>query len=338
MPATTSPRAVARDGALARLGADHDVGHVPQVDRRAVPGGQDDALEVGDVVQQAHAAQVHLFPAAHDDAAGGIGVAALDGLDHVGRGEPVGQQPVRVHQHLVLLDLAAEAVDLVHAGNRLEQRRHQPVLDAAQLHRVQALALERVLEDLAQAGADGAQLGVGAGRQLFAGGGQALEDHLPRPVGVGAVLEGDDHLRQAGLRQRAHAGHARQAAHRQFDGVAHPLLDVDRGQAGRLREDHHLRAGHVGEGVDGQSHPRGHADGQHHRGGRQHQHAVAQEPGQASHVGSLQSAQPAPILERSTSDLRRKAPSATTVSSPCSPPVISTRSPQARPAVTGRRT
>ena len=278
---------VARDGALARLGAHDDVGHVAQVHRRAVARGQDHALEVGDVPHQAHAAQVDLLPAAHDDAAAGVGVAALDGGHHVLARQPVGQQAVGIDQHLVLLHLPAEAVDLVHAGQRLQVGRHQPVLDGPQLHRAEALALDGVLEDLAQARADGAQFGLGAGRQLLARGGQPLEDHLPRPVGVGAVLEADDDLRQAGLRQRPHLGDARQAAHRQLDRVAHALLDVDRRQARRLRQDHHLRAGHVREGVDGQPRPGDGAGGQQGHRRRQHQQAVAQQPVESVHGAPL---------------------------------------------------
>ena len=247
--------AVARDRALPRLGADDDVGHVAQVDRRAVLGLEHDALDVRDVLEQADAAQVDLLPAAHDDAAAGVGVALLDGLDDVADGQAVLEQLLGRDQHLVLLDLAAEAVDLVDAGDGLEQRRDDPVLDRAQLHRALALALERVLEDLAEAGADRPELGLDARRQLLARHGQALEDDLPRPVGVDAVLEDDDHLREPGLRERAHLLHPRQAAHHLLDGVAHALLDVDRGEPGRLGEDHHLRVGDVGEGVDGQAQP-----------------------------------------------------------------------------------
>ena len=107
--------AVARDRALAGLGADGHVGDVAQVHRRAVLGLEHDALDVGDVLEQPDAAQVDLLPAAHDHPATGVGVVALDGLDHVVRGQAVLEQLVGRDEHLVLLDVAAEAVDLVHA-------------------------------------------------------------------------------------------------------------------------------------------------------------------------------------------------------------------------------
>ena len=46
---------------------------------------------------------------------------------------------------------------------------------------------------------------------------EPLVDELPGEVDVGAVLEGDDHLRQPELRDRAHLLQARQAADRLLD-------------------------------------------------------------------------------------------------------------------------
>ena len=144
---------VAGDRTLARLGADDHVGHVAHVDRRPVVGLQHDPLDVGDVPQQPHAAQVGLLPALDEHAAAGVAVGALQRLGDLPDGEAVLHEPLRANEHLVLLHLAAEAVHLVHAGDRLEERRHDPVLDGAQVHRGEALALQRVLEDLAEAGA-----------------------------------------------------------------------------------------------------------------------------------------------------------------------------------------
>ena len=154
--------AVAGHGALARLGADDHVGHVAQVDRRAVVGLQDHPLDVRDVLQQPHPAQVGLLPALHHHAAAGVAVGALQRLGHLAHREAVLHQPLRPDQHLVLLHVPAEAVHLVDARDRLEERRHDPVLDGPQLHRREAVALQRVLEDLAEAGGDGAELGVDA--------------------------------------------------------------------------------------------------------------------------------------------------------------------------------
>ncbi len=152
------------------------------------------------------AADIGLLPAADDEAAGGVGVVLLQGLDDVPQAQVVLEQGLGSHQHVVLLDEAAEAVDLVDSGDRLELRRHQKVLDAPQFHGRERVALQGVLEDLAQAGADRAQLRLRAHRQLLLGALEALEDLLAGEVDVGVVIEDHDHLREAGLGEGADLG------------------------------------------------------------------------------------------------------------------------------------
>ncbi|HSW01156.1 MAG TPA: hypothetical protein VLI39_13355 [Sedimentisphaerales bacterium] len=70
--------------------------------------------------------------------------------------------------------------------------------------------------------------------------GQPLEDEVPREVGIHAVLEDHDRLRQAGLRQRPDLLHAGQAGHLRLDGKRYEPLDLLRAQSVRFRQDHHL--------------------------------------------------------------------------------------------------
>ncbi len=162
---------------------------------------------------------------------------------------------VGAHEHVVLLDEAAEAVDLVDPGERPQLRRHEEVLDAPQLHRRERRALERVLEDLSESGAGRPQLRLHAGRELLLRPLDPLEDLLAREVDVGVVVEDDDHLREAGLGEGADLGHARHAAHLLLDRIGDLLFDVGRGEPGGLGQDHDLDVRDVGEGVDRQPGP-----------------------------------------------------------------------------------
>jgi hypothetical protein len=279
MPATVSP---------ARLCADDDLGDVAHVDRRTVAGLQDHALDVGNVPQEPDASQVGLLPPAHEHAAAGIAVGPLQRVRDLPDGEAVLHEPIGVDEHLVLLHLPAEAVHLVHARHGLEQRRHDPVLERSQLHRGVALALQRVLEDLAEAGADRAELRRHAWRERLPRRREALEHHLARPPGVGAILEHHHHLGEAGLRERPDLPDAGQAAHRLLDGEADPFLDIHRGEAGSLGEHHHLGVRHVREGVDREAAPGGDAARRQEHGGEEDEEPVVEQPGDGLH-GALAS-------------------------------------------------
>ncbi len=258
MPATASPFAVARDRALARLGADRR--------RRPRRAGRRACRRA----PSARRARCPGCPAAARRRAGRSAPSPRrarrrrrcrstrsSAVDDLADGEAVLDEPLRADEHLVLLHLAAEAVHLVHAGDRLEQRRDDPVLDACAGPSARARR-PRACTGRSRRGRwrSGPSSGLDAGRQLLARRGEPLEDHLPRPVGVGAVLEDDDHLRQLGLRERPDLLHAREAAQSLLDGEADTRCSTSTAaRPGRLREDHHLRVRHVGEGVDGEARP-----------------------------------------------------------------------------------
>ena len=114
------------------------------------------------------------------------------------------------------------------------------------------LGLDRVHEDLAQAGGDRAHLRLEARGQLRLDLLQAFAHLLAREVQVGAVLEHHGHLRQAVARDRTRVVQSRQAGHRGLDREGDALLGFQRRIAGRLGVDLHLDIGDVGRGVDRQ--------------------------------------------------------------------------------------
>ena len=72
-------------------------------------------------------------------------------------GRLYGAQPIRIDVDLVLLDVAADRRDLGDAGNGVELIADEPVLQGAQLAQRVRGALDRVPEDVSDAGRVGAQ-------------------------------------------------------------------------------------------------------------------------------------------------------------------------------------
>jgi hypothetical protein len=114
------------------------------------------------------------------------------------------------------------------------------------------LGIDRVHEDLAQAGGNRPHLRLEGGGQLRSGLLQALGDLLPGEVDVGAVLEHHGDLRQPVAREGAGVVESGQPAMRGLDREGHPLLGFQRRVAGRFGVDLHLDVGDVRRGVDRQ--------------------------------------------------------------------------------------
>jgi hypothetical protein len=132
----------------------------------------DDVLDVVLGGQEPLAADQVLLGVLLDVRAAGIGVVLLQRRDHVVEREVEAGQVIGTDLDLVGLELAAEGVDLDHAGHAAQPRRDLPLEDRAQLHRKgvwwSAAALRTgwpelanlELEDLAEAGRDRAHLGL----------------------------------------------------------------------------------------------------------------------------------------------------------------------------------
>ena len=87
--------------------------------------------------QKAHAADDKLLFALFNVAAACIHVAALQGLKHLLHRQLVGLKLGDIGHHLILLDVAATADNVGHAGYQFQITLHHPILNAAQFHRVE---------------------------------------------------------------------------------------------------------------------------------------------------------------------------------------------------------
>src|SRR5581483_6568168 len=112
--------------ALAHARREGDLAEVAHVHRHAVVTADHDVLDVGQAADQARAADDLLLAAVNQVAAAGARVVALERAEDVVEPEPVGDQRARPELDLVGLQLAAVAVDLDHAGHRLERGRDLP--------------------------------------------------------------------------------------------------------------------------------------------------------------------------------------------------------------------
>src|SRR5690606_1952641 len=157
--------AVTRHGAIAGCGTDPQGGHVAHQQRRALARGvHHDEPQVLQTGGQAHAPDEVGVVGVLDVRAAGVGVVALQGIDHIADAEAHGMQANGVHRHFELLQFAAEAIDLGHAGHAQQLPADHPVLQFAQLLGVVlvvvgAVGAYHVLEHFAEAGAHGREEG-----------------------------------------------------------------------------------------------------------------------------------------------------------------------------------
>ena len=226
--------------AAAGAGPHHHAAHVFQGARQ--PFGAD---EVG------HRVFVDVGPA-------GVLVVLLQGVVQLPDSDVVAAQALGVHGYFVLLDVAAEATHVGHAGRAQQLPAHQPVLQRAQLGGrilvfVALFGVQHILVNLAQARRDGSQLRhAGAGRNLPLGVPEALRHLVAGPVHVRLVGKHDGDHREAKAGKRAHLLHVGDGGNGLLDGKGHEPLHVRRAQRGGLGDDLHLVVGDVGHGINGQ--------------------------------------------------------------------------------------
>ncbi len=161
-------------------------------------------------------------------------------------GESVGN-----NLHFKTLVVAAHRVDFGYTLGFTQARRDVPFQNRSQLHRRIALASHLELQDLAQGGGERADLRIAMIADARLGFGESFLDQIPGVVDVCSFSEhdGDDGKPQLG--DAADFFRVRQSSHRRLDGVRDVLLDLQRRERSRLRDDLHLDIGHVGYGVDG---------------------------------------------------------------------------------------
>ena len=214
-----------------------------------------------------------------DGAAADIGVAGADRLAHLLHGDAEVAHALRVEDHVVLLDEAADARDFGDAFG-LGQREFQiPVLDGARVGKVQFLRHHGVLVDPADAGRVGADGRRHAGRQPRGRAVEEFQHPRARPVDVGAVLEDDVDERHAEEREAAHDLRLRHRQHRRRQRIGDLVLDHLRRLAGIFRVDDDLGVGEIRNGIERQMDQRVDAGGGGKAGAEQHQQQVAGRPG-----------------------------------------------------------
>ena len=278
---------VERGRAGAELGAKLHFRHVLDEQRLDAAGEfHRQVRNVLDRLDAADRADGELLAATVDDAASGV----LDVLpDEVGQ---FAERKVHRHQRLGLgLDdelflVAAGLVDLGDARHGAQERLDGVLLDFAQrdelLHLCCGLVggisavVHAVVEDFAETGRDGRELGERAGGQPFQHALQPLGHELAGAIDVGAVLELKGHLRQAELGDGTHFLDGGQTGQFEFDGLRDELLRFLGGERGDFGVDLHLHAGDVWHGVNGQVEGRPESHAQQGRRAEQDDGALAQ--------------------------------------------------------------
>ena len=151
------PLAVEFGDAAPLVGAKLDTGDVLEQHRRAAVDLDDDAFEIGDVLDVAAAAHHELVLGEFDRAAADIHVVLADDLAHLGQRNAQRAHAAGIDDHVVLLDEAADAGDLGDAFGLGQSEADLPVLQRAQLGEGLVLGDDGVLVDPADAGGVGTQ-------------------------------------------------------------------------------------------------------------------------------------------------------------------------------------
>jgi hypothetical protein len=253
-----------------------------QIDRSSAGRVDDDVLEIG------HAA--HVADAAHDvfglpdldEPSADVVVRAAhsfdDGIErHVARGHLD-----RIEIDLVLLDESADARNLGHAIDGLQSELQVPVLDRAELAEVVILRLQRVPEDVADAGALGAETRSDAIGQQRADVVQSLEHARACPVDVDVVIEDDVDEREAEHRLRAHGFEVRQSLKIRCERICDLIFDELRRTPRPVDVDDDLVVGDVGDRVERRAQRCPDADAD--EDGVQHEHDEAVFCGEANEI------------------------------------------------------
>ncbi len=158
-----------------------------------------------------------------------------------------------IRHDMVLTDVAAEGVDAGNTRSRPQDGTQHPILKTTKLHEIPLRTFQRILENLAQAGRNRAEIRAHTFGQFVLDGEQTFHDELAREINIGSVFKDDRDHGKAELGKRAHVGRVRQSRTGLLDRVSHQLFHFERRERRRLGNDGDLDIGHVGKGVDGKS-------------------------------------------------------------------------------------
>ena len=219
-------------------------------------------------------------------------------------------QAVGVDHDVELLLVASPGVDLGDSRDLHHLRAHDPVVERAELPWRQRVALDDVLEYLAETGRDRPERGPADVRGQLQGA-EPFAHHLAGQVDVGVVVEGGRDLRQSELRNGAHLRQARESADGLFDDRGDLPLNLQRRQRRSGRVDADLHRSRVRERVEGQLPEAGNTDYRQQRRSDEHDGSTPQaeidELGEHGYFASMASTSqhPAPMLSGESSVLSR---------------------------------
>src|SRR6266516_2502373 len=127
------------------VGAKLDAGDVAQQNRRTFAGLEHDVTEIVDALQIPLAADDIFELRKLDGAAADVGVAGADRVPHLLHGDAEIAHALRIENHVVLADEAADACNLGDAFGLRECEFQVPVLNGTRVRKVQFLGHDRVL-------------------------------------------------------------------------------------------------------------------------------------------------------------------------------------------------
>ena len=207
-------------------------------------------FQIGDAAQIALAAH-HVFGLGHfHHSPADIAVAGADHFADPHQRNTVSLQLARVHDHLILLDKAADAGDFGNALGLGELVADEPVLRGAQFRQSVAGAGHYILINPADPAGIRAKAGRNARRQASGGGIQIFQHPRPRPVQISPVLENHIDEGRAEEGKAAHHLGAGHAQHRGTQRISDLILHHLRSLAGIVGVDDHLRVRQIGQRIE----------------------------------------------------------------------------------------
>ena len=271
-PARDLAFAVKFGDAAAHFRTDLDPGDIAQAHRHAIGAEpQRDGVEVLERAQIARSAN-HVLGFAHfDHGAAGFAIGPAHGVGDAGLADAVSRHSLGIEHDLVLADHAADRGDFGHAGNGLQFKAQEPILQAAQLAQIVATgAIDQcVLINPAHSGRVGAKRRARVRWQAALHLVQIFQHARTRPIKVCPVLK--DHIDKgiAEERKAAHGARARHGQHRRGQGISDLVFDDLRRLARIAGAYNHLHIGKIWQRVDWRgAHRQRAGDGQRQR--RQH--------------------------------------------------------------------
>ena len=279
--------AILRGCAGPRRRIDADLGQIPDTQRlngRGVLHGQvPNFVEGGGLGGRPE----HQLPTSTmDDAPTGVLGVPANRLGQFGKGQVGLTQFFRIRLNDNLSAEAADGVDLGHSRRGAQERLGDEFLGFLQFEQLSksiGRAIRRispprqgVIEDLAQAGGNRGQGGIGSCRQAVTDRLDALGHQLAAPINIHAILELEGHLREPVLGERAQFMELRQSGQFLLEDPGHQHFGFLGRQGRDLGVDLNLRLGDVGNGIDGQLARRPNAHGQQGRRRQQDDRPLAQ--------------------------------------------------------------